>query len=372
MSVFVSRFPSTGTGVRLAVKDVIDMAGVPTTASCRAVAQEAGPAAADAACLAGARAAGVSVVGRTACHELAFGVTGVNPWFGTPVNPLDPARVPGGSSSGSAVAVATGEADVAYGTDTGGSIRIPSACCGTSGLKTTWGRIPLDGVLPLAPTMDTVGPMAVDVGGLVRGMQLLEPGFEPGGPPRVVGRVRVPCDPVIDAAVDRALRCTGWQVVEVDVPEWPTLGRAAAQLLAAEAWDAHGALAERRPEGFGPDVLSRLHLGRDVDPRTRAEAADAGRRWRAALADRWASVDVLAMPTLTVFPPLLAEGAHLLSPESRCTLPANLAGVPALAQPVPTGGPLPASLQLMGPEGSEEMLVAAGLVVEEALAASAG
>src|SRR5439155_16989862 len=108
-------------------------------------------------------------------HELAFRATGVNQWFGTSVNPLDPTLVPGGSSSGSAVAVATGEADVAYGSDTGGSVRIPSACCGTAGLKTTHGRIPLDGVWPLTPSFDTVGPMARDVAGLELGMQLLEP-----------------------------------------------------------------------------------------------------------------------------------------------------------------------------------------------------
>ena len=127
------------------------MEGEQTTAGCRAVAGRAAPALRDAACLAGARAAGARIVGRTNLHELALGVTGVNPWYGTPVNPLDPALVPGGSSSGSAVAVATGEADVAYGSDTGGSVRIPAACCGIAGLKTTWGRVPLDGVWPLCP-----------------------------------------------------------------------------------------------------------------------------------------------------------------------------------------------------------------------------
>ena len=113
------------------------MAGVPTTAGSRAVEQSAAPATADAACLAGARAAGARIVGKTNLHELAMLPLGTNPWFGTPVNPLDPALIPGGSSSGSAVAVATGEADVALGSDTGGSIRIPAACCGITGLKTT-------------------------------------------------------------------------------------------------------------------------------------------------------------------------------------------------------------------------------------------
>src|SRR5579862_3160906 len=197
------------------------MEGVPTTAGCRAVADEAKPAQADAACLAGARAAGARIVGRTNLHELALGVTGVNPWFGTPVNPLDPTLVPGGSSSGSAVAVATGEADVAFGSDTGGSVRIPAACCGTTGLKTTWGRVPLEGVLPLAPSFDTIGPMARDVAGLVLGMQLLEPGFSVGAAGQLrVGRLRLPAAPQIDAAIDRALAATGWAVRDVELEGW--------------------------------------------------------------------------------------------------------------------------------------------------------
>src|SRR5580658_6019632 len=154
VTTFITRFDTTGSGVRLAVKDLIDMEGVPTTAGSRAVAERAVPALTDAACLAGARAQGARIVGKVNLHELAFGATGKNPWFGTPTNPLDPRLVPGGSSSGSAVAVANGDADVAYGSDTGGSVRIPSACCGTAGLKTTWGRVSLDGVFPLAPSLD--------------------------------------------------------------------------------------------------------------------------------------------------------------------------------------------------------------------------
>src|ERR1700722_10842011 len=212
MTTFITRYDTTGSGIRLAVKDLIDMAGEPTTAGCRAVAEKAAPAAADAACLAGAREAGARIVGKTNLHELALGVTGVNEWYGTPVNPLDPGLVPGGSSSGSAVAVATGEADVAYGSDTGGSVRIPAAWCGTTGLKTTWGRIPLEGVWPLAPSFDTVGPMARSVGGLVTGMQLLEPGFtvaEARSADLSVGRLAIEADPLITSALDRALGLAG-------------------------------------------------------------------------------------------------------------------------------------------------------------------
>src|SRR5580700_318297 len=145
----------SGTGPRVAVKDLIDVIGVPTTAGCKAVADKAQPAVADAPCLAGARIAGAAIVGKANLHELAFGGAGTNQWFGTPVNPLDPALLPGGSSSGSAVAVAEGEADYGYGTDTGGSVRIPAAFCGLAGLKTTHGRISRDGVWPLAPSLDS-------------------------------------------------------------------------------------------------------------------------------------------------------------------------------------------------------------------------
>ena len=344
------------------------MEGYPTTAGCRAVAEQASPALADAACLAGSRAAGARIVGRTNLHELAFGVTGVNPWYGTPVNPLDPTRVPGGSSSGSAVAVATDEADVAFGSDTGGSIRIPSACCGTTGLKTTWGRIPLEGVWPLCPSFDTVGPMARDVRGLETGMALLEPGFAaaPAGPWRV-GRVRVEADPVIDAALDRALAATGWEVTTIEMPEWESVSLTGGLLLIAEAWSTHRPLAQSHPEGIGQDVLDRLHMGRDAsDQVSLAAARTAQALWCSRIDGLFSRFDLLAMPTLTILPPRLEEANALLV--ARCTLPVNLAGVPALALPVPTGGPLPASLQLVAPSNGEETLVGAALVAEAAAA----
>jgi amidase len=369
VTTFITRFETTGTGIRLAVKDLIDMEGVPTTAGCRAVAETAVAAPVDAACLAGARAAGARIVGRTNLHELAFGVTGVNPWYGTPVNPLDPARVPGGSSSGSAVAVATGEADVAFGSDTGGSVRIPSACCGTAGLKTTWGRVPLDGVWPLSPSFDTVGPMARDVRGLETGMALLEPGFAaaaPGG--WRVARLRMEADPRIDAAIDRALAATGWEVTDIDMPEWESVSLTGGLLLSAEAWTTNRVLAEARPDGIGQDVLDRLHFGRDTSDQVSMSAARTAQAlWMSRLDGVFRRVDLLAGPTLTILPPLLDEAQDLLV--ARCTLPVNLAGVPALCLPLPTDGHLPASLQLVGGKNTEEMLVAAGLVVEAAASA---
>ena len=371
MTTFIARYDTSGPGVRLAVKDLIDMEGEPTTAGCRAVAQRALPAERDAACLAGARAAGARIVGRTNLHELALGVTGVNPWYGTPVNPLDPALVPGGSSSGSAVAVATGEADVAYGSDTGGSVRIPSACCGTAGLKTTWGRISLDGVWPLSPSFDTIGPMARDVAGLVVGMELLQPDFtvapDDQGREVQVGVLTVDAEPAITAAVDRAVNLSGWERSDLTIDGWDNATVQAGLLLVVEAWHTDAALMIEDPDGIGSDVRERLTMGSSFDDGSVRAAWGAQRELLAALHGAFERVDVIATPTLTIFPPPLDGGDDLLV--SRNTLPVNLAGVPALSLPVPTGGPLPASLQLIGPAGSEERLLAMGAHLERAVQA---
>ncbi|MDA8183287.1 MAG: amidase [Actinomycetota bacterium] len=375
-STFITRCdPAGSSGVRLAVKDIIDVAGIPTTAGSRAVANRAAPAEHDAACLARARDVGARIVGKTNLHELALGVSGVNPFFGTPVNPLDPARVPGGSSSGSAVAVATGEADVAYGTDTGGSVRIPAACCGVAGLKTTWGRIDVEGVWPLAPSFDTVGPLARDVAGLVAGMAMLESGFSLEGAPGQdlsdlrIARLHVGADPAIDRALDHALEATGWDIRELDtsawLPAWDSATADAGVLLVYEAWGADRALAEEHPDEIGADVLARLHLGRDLEADALSRAIRRKEEWTRHLESLFREVDLLVTPTITIFPPALEDGDDLLL--ARCTLPVNLAGVPALALPIPSSGPLPASIQLVGPAMSEAMLLGAGFAIEAAL-----
>src|SRR5215470_995860 len=198
---WIVRLDAPGDGPRLAVKDCIDVEGLPTTVGCQAIAEQASPAAADAPVVAAARRAGARIVGKTSLTELCWSASGVNRWAGTPVNPRDRRRLPGGSSSGSAVAVASGEADIAYGTDTGGSVRIPAACCGVVGLKTRWGRVAVKGVYPLAPSLDTVAPLgpgftAPDAGELGAG-RITVTGVEGG------------IDPRIDAAVDRALAVAG-------------------------------------------------------------------------------------------------------------------------------------------------------------------
>ena len=370
MSTWIVRETGPGAGLRVAVKDLIDVAGLPTTAACRAVAGRAEPAGADAACLAGLRAAAARgeahLAGKTNLHELAYGITGINAAFGTPVNPLDPTRVPGGSSSGSAVVVGSGEADVAYGSDTGGSIRIPAACCGVAGLKTTWGRIPLTGVRPLAPSLDTVGPMARDVAGLVTGMALLEPGFTvSAASPGVVGRLATGGDPAVEAAVDAALASAGWQIVPVTLPGLDAALAAAMTVLDSEVWACNGGLAVAAPDQIGRDVLRRLQAASEISPAAVAAAREEATRWRATLSSLWQQVELLALPTLLGFPPTLDNVRDMGRIRGTAAL-VNLAGVPELALPVPSGGPLLASVQLIGPAGSEEQLLAAGTVLEQA------
>ncbi len=313
------------------------------------------------------------IVGKTNLHELAMLPIGTNPWFGTPVNPLDPDLIPGGSSSGSAVAVANDDAGVAIGSDTGGSIRVPSACCGTAGLKTTHGRISLDGVWPLAPSLDTVGPMASAVAGLSAGMRLLEPGFRPApDAAHVVGRVTTNGHPDIEAAVDAALCAAEFEIVTI---EWQLLeagAQAFAPIYFAEMWDVDHALVEGNPDGVGPDIAQTVATADMFRP-----GADAARQalveWKHEFFQLFGRVEVLALPTLPIFPPRLDD----ITPESLLPLIIeitkhvavfNAAGAPCTAQPVPVGGhALPASLQLVAPLGGEELLVTTALQVEGAI-----
>jgi amidase len=371
MATFITRVPSSGDGVRLAVKDLIDVAGVPTTAGSRAVAATAAAAERDAPCLAGARAAGARIVGKTNLHELALGASGVNEYFGTPVNPLDPGRVPGGSSSGSAVAVADGEADLAYGSDTGGSVRVPAAFCGIAGLKTTHGRISLAGVWPLAPSMDTIGPMARDVAGVAAGMALLEPGFSVDiAAATRVGRIRpagLDVDPAIDAAVDAALARSGVEVIEVDLPGWGSARSTWGVIIDAEALVSNQALLAdpARRDLLDPRVRAGIADGLAVTPAQLLQARAEQERWRAALAAALRETDVLALATVPFFPPQLE--AAMRPGYLALTSPVNLAGFPALALPVPTGQRLPASLQLISGPNAEALLLATGAMIEAAV-----
>ena len=336
------RLPGTGGGPRVAAKDLFDVAGLPTTAGSASLTRVAATTA--------PVLRGLNVVGRTQMHELAYGITGINSWQGTPTNPLDPSLVPGGSSSGAAVVVANGEADVAIGTDTGGSVRIPAACCGVYGLKTRHGRISTEGCWPLAPSFDTVGPLAASLEGLVTGMELLEPGFRPASP-GTIARFRPGAAAGVDDALDRVLG----QREEVELPGWDAADAACAVLLNIEGFRSSGHLLSTGL--VGPDVAARLEAGalRTAEELARAQAVQA--LWCNEIEAALDRFDVIALPVLRDAPASLVDPLRMY--DLRLTLPVNLAGLPALAMPVPRRDGPPASLQLIG--RSEEVLLATAL-----------
>jgi amidase len=370
VTIWLEKFTVRGDGPRLAVKDCIDVAGTPTTAACPVIGDHAAPAERDAPVVAAARAQDARIVGKTNLTELCRAADGVNPWTGTPQNPLDPARVPGGSSSGSAVAVALDEADVALGTDTGGSVRVPAACCGITGLKTTHGRISMDGVFRLAPTLDTVGPLGRDVASVALGMRLIEPGFttEPYDEGTAVARLRPVgpvVDPAVDAAVDDALRAAGLTFTDEPVDGWPAALDAGNMLILGEGYREHRALLAY-PDRMSARIRRRIERGERITDGMLDEAYAARTTLREFLAKLFERYSLLALPAISTPPPRI--GAERDVDLTALTLPVNLSGDPALALPIPVdGSALPGSLQLIGPANAEARLLAVGAVIEAAV-----
>lgn len=368
MGTWVTRLDAdVGDGPRLAVKDCMDVAGVPTGAGCPAVAEMAEPAENDAAVVASARAAGARIVGKTALTELCWSANGVNHWQGTPVNPRDPRRVPGGSSSGSAVAVATGEADIGFGTDTGGSVRVPACCCGVAGLRTTWGRVSVKGVYPLAPSLDTVGPLGADLAAVEAGMRLIEPKFrvpawDPALPVGRLGVIGAEVEPAIDAAVDDTLAAAGAPVTHVACCDFRAALYAAGVIIDAEGF---------RSNAYLMPYLDQLspHIRRNMERGARLRGADVDAARQVmdevteALQAMLADYPVLVLPVLAEQPPLLK--AHGF-PMTMLTVPASLAGLSALSLSIPGG--VIAGVQVIGAD--EERVMAFGKMIEAAQAAA--
>ncbi|MFN0028099.1 MAG: amidase [Acidimicrobiales bacterium] len=333
-------------GLRLAVKDLLALAGQPLGAGSR-VRAGAVPEAHDAAVVTLLRRAGAEVVGSVKLHEFAFGVSGINAYAGTPANPAAPGRVPGGSSSGSAAVVAAGLADVALGTDTGGSCRIPAACCGVVGFKPGYGRVSANGVFPLAPSLDHVGWLTRDVATSIAvaaaaGLLHAGGGGQPGGSRRlgVTRNAIVGASPEVRSAwsnVEAVLRGAGWELVDVEWPTGEDSFAASTAIMFAEAAHVHRASLNEHPEWYGEDVRARLLQGRLLDLDTYLRALDRQRllrdRCRAALAE----VTAIVGPTLPTLPPTLAQAADPAAGAAlvKHTRLANLTGFPALSIPVP-------------------------------------
>jgi len=378
--------PESSQELRLAVKDLIDIKGVVTTAGSEYVAKTGAPASRDAECLEGARRRNVRIVGKTNLTEFAFGGSGMNEYFGTPKNHFNGRRrlIPGGSSSGSAVAVASGMADVALGTDTAGSVRVPAACCGILGLKTTFRLVSLKGVFPLSPdNLDTIGPMAKDIPHLVQGMDLLQEGFAARYKKAVatkrsardltIGRLYIDgTDPAIDKALDLALAEKDFRVVKLNrglKAKWDEADRHGRTLAVADAW-----LNGRRfmdKKGVTVTTKAGILLG-ELEYRNNYRAAKLARsEWQDTLRQVFKKVDFIAVPTLQRLPPKVpffgrSAAFEALLLDLQNTEAVNFAGNPALAIPIPLGGKddRVTSLQLIGPRLSEAELLNAGRLIE--------
>jgi amidase len=357
-----------GDGLRVGVKDSIDIEGYPTRMACACYA-DAPPARSHAAVVRSLLDADCRIVGKTNMHELAYGVTGINRWTGTPVNPRAPGRVPGGSSSGSAVAVAAGLVDFAVGTDTGGSIRIPSACCGVYGLKPSFGRVSRAGVHPAKSSLDCVGTFARDMAMLERSMTLIDASFRIQAPPSqaTVGWVAVDANPEVTAAARRALEAANIAVRSVSLPSFKAAFAAGLTIISAENWAAYGHLIEC--ETLGSDVRTRLLGSRAVSSVEVAAAELVQRAFREEVDEALSQVDALALPTLPDFPLTIAAAADASAAlqVTSCVRPFNLSGHPALSIPVEATGGLPAGLQLIGRVHGDEALCALARLVASRL-----
>ncbi|MCO7219033.1 amidase [Klenkia sp. PcliD-1-E] len=356
-------------GVRVGVKDNVDVAGGPTT--CASAFFAARVPDRDAEVVRRLSDAGAAVVATLNLSEFAVGVTTQNSAAGPCRNPWDPARIPGGSSGGSGAAVAAGIVDLALGTDTGGSIRLPASACGVVGLRPTHGSIPLDGVFPVCDDVDTVGPLARTVDLVARAQRVLTGSSAdlpaPAAPRRIGTPVQllVDIDPGVQQVVDAAMAAFGAEVVPVEVEGLLDAQDIVYTLVYADLARIHASRLASDPERFHPDSLVRIGLGRDITAEQRAAAVEARRALQSRISAAMDGVDLVLTPTLPVDVPR-ADPDDVLRVSRRLgqlTYPWSLHAGPTLALPVgfhPVSG-MPVGVQLTAPEDAEDVLFAAGL-----------
>ena len=367
-------------GVPVAVKDIIDTNRLRTTMGSRHFAAHVPEQ--DAPVVTRLRSAGAVIVGKTTTHEFAYGPTGDVSANGPTANPHDPTRMAGGSSAGSAAAVAAGLVPLAVGTDTGGSVRIPAALCGVVGLRPSFGRVPTSGVFPLSWSLDTVGPLAGTVADLTVGWQCLTgTGPETPDPPSRL-RLGVPTegwfarvDERVAAAVEalvRRLVAAGAAAHPVTVPDAQELAEVYRVVQAGEVAAIHLDRMREAPGLFQPETLARLGTAERVPAWEYARALRRLGELRARALSRLAGLDLLVLPTVPILaPPLGARDTDLgggwTSPREALlafTAPWSVLGLPAVS--VPLRAELPVGAQLVGLPGGDEELLAAATVVERA------
>jgi aspartyl-tRNA(Asn)/glutamyl-tRNA(Gln) amidotransferase subunit A len=342
-------------GKRLLVKDLFDTAGIRTTYGSKIYAEHVPATTAPA--VRRLVDAGAVIVGKANLHEFAWGVTSQNPWYGTVQNPVQPGRTTGGSSGGNAAALAAGLCDLGIGTDTGCSIRLPASACGVVGLKPQWGRIPTEGVFPLSPTSDTVGPMATTVAdvalawSILAGAPVPEPrldGLSVGllTKPPSVGGSAPPENRSAEQYVER-LEQLGARVVETTIPEPPDDTWA---LFYGEAAQAHRDTYPSRADEYGDNVRRKLEHAHTYEPGDVELARESVRRWREYRPD----VDLYVTPVVGGdLPPADVQELDVRIPLSAFLRPFNVLGWAGLAI---------GDLQLVAP--TDEVVLAAGLAWE--------
>jgi aspartyl-tRNA(Asn)/glutamyl-tRNA(Gln) amidotransferase subunit A len=365
--VFITEVEPSAPGTTLAVKDLFDTAGIRTTYGSAIFGEHVPDTTAPA--VARLEQAGYVNAGKANLHEFAWGTTSENEHYGRVPNPVAPGRIAGGSSGGCAAALAAGLSDAALGTDSAGSIRIPSACCGVTGFKPTYGLVPLDGCFPLAPSYDHAGPMARDVAGCERMMGALAPGFEPAEVDLgdvVVGVAWTEhAEPLVCARVEAAAALLpGARPLEVPLPP-----REAYPLFQREAAEVHEPLWREHGELYGPNVAAKLERALRVTDAEVEVAVRARALYREQVDDVSDGIDLLLTPTLmAVAPPAGLGDLTLRDSLIRLTLPWNTVGAPALALPCGSAEHgLPASAQLVGKPGDDAFVLAAGRALEARL-----
>jgi aspartyl-tRNA(Asn)/glutamyl-tRNA(Gln) amidotransferase subunit A len=312
--------------------------------------------------------AGYANVGKTNLHEFAYGISSQNPHFGTVPNPIAPGRLAGGSSGGSAAALAAGLCELALGSDSGGSIRIPAAWCGVVGFKPTYGRVSLDGCFPLAPSFDHAGPMARTVEECEDAMRALAPGFEPCRL-ESLEEVRVgvawteAADPLVRARVEEgAARFPRRRALELPATDNTYEG------FMREVADVHAELFAEHADAYGDNVRTKIERCLAITDAQAEAAALRREQFREGYAEATRDVDLVLTPTVPfVAPPADANEHSFRERGISLTYPFNCIGWPALAVPCgPAEEELPASLQIVGKTGADALVLAAGIAFSAA------
>jgi len=360
VSVFVEKFIiGKETNLTVAVKDNIDVEGFITTAGSAAYVDN-DVASKNANVVDNVLNSGCKLIGKLNMHELAFGMTGVNAYFGTPLNYHFPHYITGGSSSGCAVAVAQGIVDFSIGTDTGGSIRVPAACCGVFGLKPTFSRVNRKGIFPAESTLDCVGPLALSANKLIEAMQIIDSTYKSCDLPNSIrlGQVVVNAEKEILASLENELDKDYINKENIVLPNFEHAFDAALVLMNAEMWRSFGHLLKTGK--LGEDVAQRLLAAKNISPEILHNAEQVRQKFTDEVDRALANADALVLPTLASFPlsrkAALAGKSDLLI--SSLTRPFNLSGHPAITIPIGNDLGKPVAMQLVGAKGKDELICA--------------